>query len=260
MATGWNSERQPLLQNENVNTSQYTVEQPSAPSYDESSVPPYIQRPSSAVHPDELPPPYTSFPQGTSPVVACRVCGLTIDIVGKADQHVVQCNHCHEATPIKTAPLGKKYVRCPCNCLLICKVSSKKISCPRPNCKRIISLYPSSEASVPHSPGVCRASCPYCQNTFSVNLLGNNCVRCTLCRKRCALIPEYAKKRSMASFVVSICALILFISVTVTTHHLLATTPGLYVFYLVLATFFIACLAQSFLYMGMKAVVIEIPT
>lgn len=35
--------------------------------------------------------------------------------------------------PIKNPPTGKKYVRCPCNCLLICKDTSRRIGCPRPN-------------------------------------------------------------------------------------------------------------------------------
>ena len=31
-----------------------------------------------------------------------------IDISGKKDQHVVKCNSCNEATPIRNAPPGRK--------------------------------------------------------------------------------------------------------------------------------------------------------
>ena len=73
---------------------------------------------------DFAPPTYTSV-SGGAPMVICRVCQNSIDISGKREQHVVKCGSCHEATPIRNAPHGRQYVRCPCNCLLICKNNSK---------------------------------------------------------------------------------------------------------------------------------------
>lgn len=72
--------------------------------------------------------------------------------------------------PIRNAPPGKKYVRCPCNCLLICKSSSQRIACPRPNCKRIINLAPSPVTPpVSSLPGMCRVTCGHCSDTFLVS-------------------------------------------------------------------------------------------
>lgn len=153
----------------------------------------------SSIGPDELPPPYTSNEDRGLPMVTCRVCSAMIDISWKREQHVVKCNQCNEATvrnlilflcfvnpykcfsflflsfvtfiqPIRNAPPGKKYVRCPCNCLLICKSSSQRVACPRPNCKRIINLAPSPVTPpVPTMPGICRVTCGHCHDTFLVS-------------------------------------------------------------------------------------------
>ncbi|EYB83594.1 hypothetical protein Y032_0332g2743 [Ancylostoma ceylanicum] len=42
--------------------------------------------------------------------VTCRVCDEQIELNGRDSQHVVKCSSCHEATPIRPAPAGKKWV------------------------------------------------------------------------------------------------------------------------------------------------------
>ncbi|XP_036905238.1 type 2 phosphatidylinositol 4,5-bisphosphate 4-phosphatase isoform X3 [Sturnira hondurensis] len=137
------------------------------------TAPLYLQESS----PRELPPPYTTIASpdtGRIPVINCRVCQSLINLDGKLHQHVVKCTVCNEATPIKYPPTGKKYVRCPCNCLLICKDTSRRIGCPRPNCRRIINLGPvmliseeqPAQPALPIQPEGTRVVCGHCGNTF----------------------------------------------------------------------------------------------
>ncbi|XP_015454113.2 type 2 phosphatidylinositol 4,5-bisphosphate 4-phosphatase, partial [Pteropus alecto] len=147
------------------------------------------------VFPAELPPPYTAIasPDASGvPAVNCRVCQSLIGLDGKLHQHVVKCTVCNEATPIKNPPAGKKYVRCPCNCLLICKDTSRRIGCPRPNCRRIINLGPvmpvseeqPAQPALPVQPEGTRVVCGHCGNTFLwMELRFNTLAKCPHCKK-----------------------------------------------------------------------------
>ncbi|CDW55241.1 Tmemb 55A domain containing protein [Trichuris trichiura] len=133
--------------------------------------------------PPQTPTPEAEQSQG-SKFIKCRVCGIPIDIRGKAQQYVVKCLHCNETTPIRPPPPGKKFVRCPCNCLLICRQASNRIACPRPDCKRVITLNAQSIGTATRAPlGTVRISCVYCNEIFMFNTLNKSLARCPHCRK-----------------------------------------------------------------------------
>lgn len=177
------------------------------------------------VAPDEPPPPYSpqaSPDSGSSPVISCRVCQSAISVEGKTHQHVVKCSICNEATPIKNAPVGKKYVRCPCNCLLICKVTSQRIACPRPYCKRVINLGPvriGRESPEPRNQPVgIRIICGHCSNTFLwTEFSDRTLARCPHCRKVSSIGRHYPRRRSLLCF-------LLFIVLAASTAGLVAGT------------------------------------
>lgn len=153
------------------------------------------------------------------PTVGCRVCGSQIPYESNTMQHVVRCSSCNEATPIRSAPTGKKFVRCPCNCLLICKVSSNRIACPRANCGRVIILQPSLShgSSVPAPAGTARVQCYYCEEVFMFNTLTNFVAPCPHCQKKSSVSKSYVRKRSFAYFSSALLSLIVFIGVLIGT-------------------------------------------
>ncbi|XP_067652234.1 type I phosphatidylinositol 4,5-bisphosphate 4-phosphatase-A-like isoform X1 [Haliotis asinina] len=182
------------------------------------------------IQPDELPPPYTPTPQGGLPMVNCKVCQAMINIEGKSHLHVVKCGVCQEATPIKAAPPGKKYVRCPCNCLLVCRSAAQRIACPRQNCRRVINLSGGATASVTvRSPGSGRICCAYCNQIFIFQVNSRLLARCPHCRKVSEVGSGYVRTRALVCLIMGILLLGGGIGVTVGTYEIASDYGGIYV-------------------------------
>lgn len=248
------SEKSPLLSNQEENSQHYGELSDDVHSDDQAT---YVTVP--PIGPDDLPPPYSPSPHGI-PMITCKVCGFNIDITGRREQHVVKCSSCNEATPIKSAPPGKKYVRCPCQCLLICKSSSLRISCPRNNCKRILNLAPlPANPTLPSVPGMCQVSCAHCHSLFLFNTLTNALARCPHCRKVSSVGQQFARSRGVMYLIAAFLVLAIGLGVT---FGALSYSQRYKVIYAVDACFFILCVWlfwKAFYYFTMKVGSIEGP-
>ncbi|XP_078367372.1 type 2 phosphatidylinositol 4,5-bisphosphate 4-phosphatase-like isoform X3 [Oculina patagonica] len=207
------------------------------PNVDPGPPPPFIASPSpQAPGPpplaySEMPPPWYAPPisMNTEPSVTCRVCQQLIYIRGREHQHEVKCANCQEATPIKPPPAGKKYIRCPCNALLTCKVSCVRITCPRVNCQRITNLAPTP--SVPPAvtvPSSNRATCGHCNGIFVFRTTSCR-ARCPHCRETSSVGPDFARRRARIFAIIGFIFLAAGVGVTVGTLEIAKKSGGIYV-------------------------------
>ncbi|XP_009322729.1 PREDICTED: type 2 phosphatidylinositol 4,5-bisphosphate 4-phosphatase [Pygoscelis adeliae] len=205
----------------------------------------------------ELPPPYTAIasPDASGvPVINCRVCQSLINLDGKLHQHVVKCTVCNEATPIKNPPAGKKYVRCQCNCLLICKDTSRKIGCPRPNCRRIITLGPvmlipeeqPAQPALPVQPDGTRVVCGHCGNTFLwMELRFNTLAKCPHCKKISSVGSALPRRRCCAYITIGMICIFIGVGLTVGTQDFARRFHATYVSWAIAYLLGLICLIRA---------------
>ncbi|KAL5022857.1 hypothetical protein ScPMuIL_002012 [Solemya velum] len=210
-----------------------------------SSTPPLVPAP-----PDELH--CTPLIQGGIPMINCTVCQTMIDMEGKGSQDVVKCGVCQEATPIKAAPPGKKYIRCPCNCLLICRSKAKIIACPRLNCGMQFAMRTDSS---PVTANQCRVRCGHCGEEDMVDMTRNRLVWCPHCGRISPIGARYANIRAITHLVLGLVLVGAGIAVTIYTYDnaeqemwLYAVWTGAFVsgvVFLIMAVYYSCCMRVS---------------
>ncbi|OAF71917.1 hypothetical protein A3Q56_00316 [Intoshia linei] len=115
-----------------------------------------------------------------TPLIQCEVCQSYISLVDRPYYYVVNCDNCKECTAIRSAPVGKCYIRCFCKCLLVCKTTSRCIVCPREGCGLVVNIPHGS----PREDGeYFRVCCFYCHDVFLFDSNQESLAKCPHCKK-----------------------------------------------------------------------------
>ncbi|KAM9827451.1 type I phosphatidylinositol 4,5-bisphosphate 4-phosphatase-A-like [Neosynchiropus ocellatus] len=191
--------------------------------------------------------------------IHCRVCQHSVSLQGKAHQNVVKCNLCKEVTPIKCAPVGKKYVCCQCNLLLICKATAQLIPCPRPSCKRIINLGPVADDST-DSPVTCepigaRVICIHCSSSFLwtwTDNSGETLAQCPHCKKISYIGHHYPRRRSAACCLIFLLVVFSTVGIVAATWNLAQKYTVLYLAWAQMALPAMYSLTRAIYWMNLK--------
>lgn len=222
--------------------------------------PPYIESPgpSAPSLPTEgtaaAPPPYTpntnSGSSQGSQFVQCRVCNNVIQVALGTRSRVVKCQGCNEATPISSPPPGKKYVRCPCNCLLTCSATATRVICPRENCKRVIGVGAMNIRPSLNNDRI-RVVCGCCARSI---LWPRNAAvaRCPHCRRTTYIDRSWMKRRAFVCLAIGIILFLIGIAVTGGTAIFVAQHAGIVVVYIGAFISGIGFFIRSAFYFAMK--------
>ncbi|XP_055336588.1 uncharacterized protein LOC129587037 [Paramacrobiotus metropolitanus] len=171
-------------------------------------------------------------------VVICKVCNSKIPLVGYdlEEHYIVKCSQCKEATPIRPAPPGERYIRCVCNCLLICRDVATKVACPRLNCQRIITVRSgaANETTTATAPpaGTCRITCVHCQQPFIFNSRSKSLTKCPYCYRISAIKSDYTTKEMRYAFAMAVCytlVTLIIIIVNAVLNERFEGEPALYI-------------------------------
>ncbi|XP_064398513.1 type 1 phosphatidylinositol 4,5-bisphosphate 4-phosphatase-like [Halichondria panicea] len=202
------------------------------------------------------PPPYSvgGSSGGQTMFVQCRVCQHVIHVGSGSQTRVVKCGNCREATPIAPPPNGKKYVRCPCNCLLTCSNTASRVVCPRENCKRTIGV--GTIDIRPINTDRMRVVCGRCHK--AILWPANAAVaRCPHCRARSYLSIPWMRYRAFACIITGIILLIVATALTAGFSYWASSNGGIYVLWVGLYLSGLAVIIRGVFYCCMTRSEIE---